>query len=136
MLQFHKFQKSYGPYLALNIGDVHIERGIYWVKGVNSSGKSTLLKAIAGILTFDGDVLIDGEYSVKKTPVAYRKLVNFAEAAPLFSEFLTGREIVDLFLYTKGALADQEQYFIESMHMESFIGTVRLPVIPFILPYI
>ncbi|GAA3990615.1 ABC transporter ATP-binding protein [Mucilaginibacter dorajii] len=121
MLQFHKFQKFYGRYLALKIGDVLIEPGVYWVKGVNGSGKSTLLKTIAGILWFDGDILIDGKYSVKKTPVAYRKLVNFADAEPLFPEFLTGKEMVDLFLYAKGALAGQEKYFIESMQMQSFI---------------
>lgn len=122
MLRFLNFKKSYGNYTALNISEFNIATGIYWVKGANGSGKSTLLKSIAGILAFDGNIILHETRSLKKTPTAYRKLVNFAEAEPLFPEFLTGKEMVDLFLYTKDAPPNQEQYFIETMKMEPFIN--------------
>src|SRR5476651_2831667 len=112
MLHFNKFQKFYGNYPALKIDDLVIEPGIYWIKGVNGSGKSTLLKSIAGILTFSGDILLGNNISIKKQPVAYRKLVNFAEAEPVFPEFLTGREMVDLFASAKDPPSGQEQHFI------------------------
>ena len=88
---------------------------------MNGSGKSTLLKSIAGILAFNGDILLDATISIKKQPVAYRKLVNFAEAEPLFPEFLTGMEMIKLFASAKDAPAGQEQQFIESMKMQSYV---------------
>lgn len=124
MLRFADFQKSYGNYPALSIPDFTIDAGIYWIKGVNGSGKSTLLKSIAGILAFNGDILLN-DISIKKQPVEYRKLVNFAEAEPLFPEFLTGRELIDLFASAKDAPAGQEQSYLESMGM---VGYVHKPV--------
>jgi ABC-2 type transport system ATP-binding protein len=121
MLHFIKFQKFYGNFPALQIDDLIIAPGIYWIKGVNGSGKSTLLKSIAGILAFNGDIILNNNISIKKQPVAYRKLVNFAEAEPLFPEFLTGMEMIALFASAKDAPVGQEQYFIESMKMQNYI---------------
>ena len=64
---------------------------------------------------------LNNTISIKKQPVAYRKLVNFAEAEPLFPEFLTGKEMISLFASAKDAGAGQEQYFIESMKMQSYV---------------
>ncbi|HEX8020338.1 ABC transporter ATP-binding protein [Mucilaginibacter sp.] len=122
MLQFQNFTKSYGNYPALKIENLQLQAGIYWIKGVNGSGKSTLLKSIAGILAFDGDILIDNTVSIKKQPVAYRKLVNFAEAEPVFPDFLTGAEMIALFADAKDAPAGQEEDYIKSMGMQSFVG--------------
>lgn len=122
MLHFTQFQKLYNDFPALKIDDLLINPGIYWVKGVNGSGKSTLLKSIAGILSFNGDIILNQNISIKKQPVAYRKLVNFAEAEPLFPEFLTGMEMVDLFASAKDAPPEQAQYFIESMKMQAYIA--------------
>ena len=49
-------------------------------------------------------------------------MVNFAEAEPLFPEFLTGTEMLALFAAAKGAPKGQEVYFIESMNMQSYIN--------------
>jgi ABC-2 type transport system ATP-binding protein len=122
MLQFQNFTKSYGNYPALKIENLQLQAGIYWIKGVNGSGKSNLLKSIAGILAFDGDILIDNNISIKKQPVAYRKLVNFAEAEPVFPDFLTGSEMIALFADAKDAPTGQEEHYIKSMGMQSFAG--------------
>jgi ABC-2 type transport system ATP-binding protein len=122
MLQFIKFKKLYGGFPALKVDELSVNPGIYWIKGVNGSGKSTLLKSIAGILSFEGDILLNNSISIKKQPVAYRKLVNFAEAEPIFPEFLTGKEMIALFAQAKDALAGQEQHYIETMHMQAYVN--------------
>ncbi len=122
MLQFKNFKKLYGGFPALRVEELAIDAGIYWIKGVNGSGKSTLLKSIAGILSFEGDILLDDTISIKKQPVAYRKLVNFAEAEPVFPEFLTGKEMIALFAQAKGAPAGQEQYYLDTMQMQAYVG--------------
>jgi len=121
MLQFKNFKKSYGTYPALKIADLTLDPGIYWIKGVNGSGKSTLLKSIAGILSFDGDIVLDGGISIKKDAVAYRKLVNFSEAEALFPEFITGTELIDLFVSAKDGKKGQELGLIDSMKMQGFV---------------
>ncbi|MCJ8209549.1 ABC transporter ATP-binding protein [Mucilaginibacter sp. RS28] len=121
MLQFKDFKKSYGSFQALSIADFKVEQGLYWLKGVNGSGKSTLLKSIAGILSFDGDIILNGSINQKKEPVLYRQLVSFAEAEPLFPEFLTGRELIRLFAEARKAEKGQEQPYIESMQMQSYV---------------
>jgi ABC-2 type transport system ATP-binding protein len=121
MLHFKDFKKRYGTFPALTVPDLSLDPGIYWIKGVNGSGKSTLLKSIAGILAFEGDILLDGGISIKKQAVAYRKLVNFSEAEALFPEFITGTELVDLFIAAKGGPKGQEQGLIESMKMQGYV---------------
>ena len=121
MLRFLQFEKRYGNFPALNISELTILPGIYWIKGINGSGKSTLLKSIAGILSFKGDIILNNSISINKQPVAYRKLVNFAEAEPLFPEFLSGKEMISLFADAKGAPAGQEEELIESMLMNNYI---------------
>jgi len=121
MLSFKNFKKSYGAYPALKVPDLTLQPGIYWIKGVNGSGKSTLLKSIAGVLAFDGDILLDGSISLKNDPVAYRKLVNFSEAEALFPDFITGTELIDLFITAKDGEEGQEQALLDSMKMQSFV---------------
>ena len=122
MLDISSFQKSYGTQSILEIDYLHLSSGIYWVKGENGSGKSTFLKAAAGIIDFDGDIVLNKNIGIKKNPITYRKRVNFAEAEPLFPVFLTGKEMLKLFVSAKDAPANQEDYFLESMKMTAYIN--------------
>jgi len=120
MLHFSQFEKSYFSHLVLKIDNIKIPGGVFWIKGNNGSGKSTLLKSIAGILSFEGNIAINNIY-LKNQGVQYRKLVNFAEAEPLFPEFLTGSEMIDLFAKAKGAVRGQEEDLITEMGMKPYI---------------
>jgi ABC-2 type transport system ATP-binding protein len=120
MLQLADFKKSYNHVTVLHIPQLEIRPGIYWIKGANGSGKSTLLKAIAGIIDFSGDILLD-HTSIKKRAVGYRRQVNFAEAEPVFPEFLTGREMLALFMTAKQAPAGQQDRYLESMQMQAYL---------------
>lgn len=120
MLHLADFEKSYNHHPVLRIPQLDMGPGIYWIKGANGSGKSTLLKAIAGIIDFSGDVLLN-DTSIKQRPVDYRRLVNFAEAEPVFPAFLTGREMVELFMTAKQAPAGQQAHYLESMQMQAYL---------------
>ncbi len=67
------FQKSYGRQAAVRGVDLHIKPGeIYGLIGPDGAGKSSLMKAIAGVLTFDAgsievfDVNVDSEWTAEK----------------------------------------------------------------------
>jgi len=121
MLHFEKFSKRYGSTSVLEIGDLKIDGGIYWIRGLNGSGKSTLLKSIAGLLPFDGDVMLNQSLSCKSHPVEFRRKVNYGEAEPVFPEFLSGMDLVKVFVSAKNAPERQEQYYLERMRMLDYI---------------
>ncbi|RZK30456.1 MAG: ABC transporter ATP-binding protein, partial [Hymenobacter sp.] len=112
---------SYQGRAVLRIDSFTFSPGTYWIQGANGSGKSTLLKAIAGVTPFEGNILLAGQLSVKKQAVAYRRLVNFAEAEPLFPEFLTGRELIHLFRSAKNGPPHQEDFYLEGLQMTAYV---------------
>lgn len=121
MLQLLHFSKTYHGRAVLRIDEFTFVPGLHWVQGANGAGKSTLLKAIAGIAPFEGDIRLAGGPSLKRQPAAYRRLVNFAEAEPVFPEFLTGRELIDLFRTAKNGPPDQEKAYLEDLHMTDYV---------------
>lgn len=121
MLHFNQFEKSYFDSLVLKIDNIKIPEGIFWIKGSNGTGKSTLLKAIAGILSFKGDIAVGTVY-LKDHGVPYRKLVNFAAAEPLFPEFLSGAEMINLFAKAKGAVVDHAEILVAEIGMTDYIN--------------
>ncbi|MFT4204902.1 MAG: ATP-binding cassette domain-containing protein [Chitinophagaceae bacterium] len=120
MLQISNYKKSYGKKTILTIDECILDRGIYWLQGVNGSGKSTLLKSTAGILSFDGSIVWNG-LDVVKDGLAYRSKVNFGDAEPLFPDFLTGNELVQMFLEAKKAPIGQEKSLIADLQMQSYL---------------
>ena len=120
MLKFENFRKSYGTHLVLDLPDVQLPSGIYWLSGANGSGKSSLLRCISGMSSFNGQLMIDG-LSSKSDGVSYRRLVNISEAEPLFPEFLTGTELVGMFQQAKGKVASTAAVLLAEMGMEGYI---------------
>ncbi|GAB3898768.1 ABC transporter ATP-binding protein [Spirosoma agri] len=122
MLQLKNFRKAYMGHVVLQIDNFTIIPGMYWVRGSNGSGKSTLLKALAGMTAFEGDIILNERVNSKKQAVAYRSVVNFAEAEPIFPDFLTGTELIALFKAAKNAPAHQEDFYLESMKMTAYVN--------------
>ena len=122
MLVFYDFHKAYNGHTILRLPEFTIDAGVYWLRGHNGSGKSTFLQSVAGILSFAGDIVLDQQLSIKQQPAAYRSQVNFAEAEPVFPDFLTGTELLRLFMSAKNAPARQEQRYVESMGMGAYLA--------------
>lgn len=96
MLEFIQVQKHYGARRVLDIPHFKLENGLYWLRGPNGAGKTTLLRIIAGILNFRGDIRLQG-HSLRKEPMDYRHLVNWADAEPLYPGFLSGAELLSFY---------------------------------------
>ena len=121
LLHLRNIRKYYGSYTALQIPSLDISAGIHWLQGVNGSGKTTLLKVLAGLLPFEGDVFLSENVSLKKNPVMYRRLVNYAEAEPVYPSFLTGKDLVKLFVRTKNGNWQQANDLIDWLSGGTFI---------------
>ncbi len=92
MLIIKSFSKSYkGGKKAVDNLSLEVEAGdIYGFIGHNGAGKTTTLRAAAGVLDFEeGDIAING-ISIKKDPVACKKITAYIPDNPDIYEHLTG----------------------------------------------
>lgn len=116
-----EIRKSYGSSTIVQVPFLQLDHGIYWLKGINGSGKTTLMKLIAGLLPFEGDVLLDASVSLKKNRMTYLRFVNYAEAEPVYPPFLTGKELLQLFIKTKGTGKEQANSLVDILQVSSFM---------------
>lgn len=116
-----EIRKSYGTSTIVQVPSLQLDHGIYWLKGINGSGKTTLMKLIAGLLPFEGEVLIEASISLKNNRMAYLRLVNYAEAEPVYPPFLTGNDLLQLYVKAKGAGKEQVSELVDILQVSSFI---------------
>ena len=102
MLTIEHLTKIYGEKKAVDDLSLHIAPGeVYGFIGHNGAGKTTTLKSVAGILQFDAGEITIGGKSVKKDPIACKKLLAYIPDNPDLYEFMTGVQylnfIADIF---------------------------------------
>lgn len=121
MLHLRNIVKKYGAQVVLDLPELTLDAGIYWIKGANGANKTTLFKVLAGILPYQGQIQINGGPAVSKDVVRHRQLVNYGEAEPLYPDFLTGQELLDLVAAAKKPVSGQVTNLVERLQIGSFI---------------
>lgn len=107
MLAINNYSKAYNKdHFAVSGLSLNVDSGdLFAFIGHNGAGKSTTIKSIVGILPFDdGDILIDG-ISIKKDPIACKKMIAYIPDNPDIYDSLTGIQylnfIADIFKVDK-----------------------------------
>jgi ABC-2 type transport system ATP-binding protein len=121
MLQLRDLKKSFGTHPIFSIDNLELKPGIYWLKGVNGSGKSTFMNILAGLLPFHGEILLNGTLDIRRHAVEYRRIVNHAAAEPVFPSFLNGTEIVDFVQKIKGGSTSQREQIQDCLGIDQYI---------------
>ena len=102
MLKIKNLTKKYGEKIAVNDLSLDVEAGqICAFIGHNGAGKTTTLKAIAGIIDFDGgEIYIDG-INIKTNSIEAKKKIAYLPDNPDLYEHLKGIDylnfIADIF---------------------------------------
>lgn len=122
MLTISNFKKSYNYHLIVQIDKLEIEPGIHWFRGVNGSGKSTFFKSVAGLLPFEGQIVLQDKFDIRKNGVDYRLRVNYAEAEPLYPDYLTGKDLIKFIADAKKSPKGQTEKLIEALQIGDFVA--------------
>ncbi|MCG3193763.1 MAG: ABC transporter ATP-binding protein [Thermoanaerobaculia bacterium] len=126
MIRFASFGKAFGTHVAVTGLDLTIEGGeTVALLGPNGSGKTTCLKAAAGlILPSSGQVLVDG---IPASRPKARQSLSFLPQKVAFPEALTGLEVVEFYRKLRGAPAGRDREVLRFASLngasERFVGT-------------
>lgn len=112
--------KAYEDHVVLNIPDLQLDYGTYWLLGGNGAGKTTSMKVMAALIPSQGDIYVEN-VPAKQQPVQFRRLVSYAEAEPVYPGFLTGKDLVSLYLKTKGKGYKDLEQIIHLLGIHEFI---------------
>jgi len=113
MLQIRNVTKAYDGTIANNNLSFDVNSGsVTILAGPNGAGKSTIIKSIAGLLRFKGDILIGG-YSNKTSEA--RSLLGYVPEVPNLYEMLTVYEHLEFIARAYSLDKEWEVYADELM---------------------
>ena len=128
MLEIRNFTKSYNASKkAVDNLSLTVDAGdIYGFIGHNGAGKTTTLRAVVGVLDFnEGDILVNGT-SIKKDPIACKKVSAYIPDNPDLYEHLTGIQylnfIGDLFEVSKTQREERIRKFADAFELTKNLG--------------
>jgi Cu-processing system ATP-binding protein len=126
VIAFRGFSKRYGAQTAVESLDLLVPRGqVVALLGPNGSGKTTSLKAAAGLLRpSSGEVLLGDPGQPADRPDA-RRIVSFLPQRVGFPEALTGREVLDFYRELRRV---ERHRTAEVLHFASLNGAGDRPV--------
>ncbi|QQR75372.1 MAG: ABC transporter ATP-binding protein [Holophagales bacterium] len=106
MIEFRRFGKRFGAVVAVDALDLRVAPGeVVALLGPNGSGKTTALKAVAGLLRpSSGEVLVDGEPAER--PEARRRL-SYLPQKVAFPDSLSGEEVLSFYRRLRGVAAER-----------------------------
>jgi len=117
MLEVKGLTKKYGKALAVDQVDLMIESGkIGILLGPNGAGKSTIIKSIAGLLRYDGEVMVQG---IPAKSMEAKKIFSYVPEMPAMFEALTVREHMDYIKRAYGTKTSEEEidYLLERFEL-------------------
>ncbi|WP_310603842.1 ABC transporter ATP-binding protein [Anaerosporobacter sp.] len=128
MLQIKNLTKRYkGGKEAVSELTLNIEAGdIYGFIGHNGAGKTTTIKAVVGIIDFEGgEILIDGQ-SIRENPISCKKKIAYIPDNPDLYEHLTGIQYLnfvgDIFEVSAKAREEKIRKYADEFEITNVLG--------------
>lgn len=120
MISIKHLHKRFGKNQVLTGIELDIaKKGIFAILGPNSSGKTTLIKSILGMVVPDEGTLLVGDLSIKKN-WKYRDQIDYLPQIANFPANLTITELIDMIKDLRGRPGDDGR-LIERFKLEPFL---------------
>jgi len=108
MIRYRAFTKRFGDRAAVDGLSLEVGRGeVVALLGPNGSGKTTTLKAAAGLIRPTSGEVELGEPPRPAASAAAREVLSFLPQKVSFPDALTGAEVVEFYRKLRGASAEQ-----------------------------
>ncbi|MBJ7961976.1 MULTISPECIES: ABC transporter ATP-binding protein [Bacillus cereus group] len=128
MLEIINFSKTYKDgKKAVDHLNIAVKAGdIFGFIGHNGAGKSTTIKSLVGVIDFEeGEIFIDG-HSVKKDPIACKRVMAYIPDNPDLYEQLTGIQylnfVADVFKAPARDREEQIQKYGDAFEITPYLG--------------
>ncbi|MED1378896.1 ABC transporter ATP-binding protein [Bacillus mycoides] len=128
MLEIVNFSKTYkGGKKAVDQLNITVQAGdIFGFIGHNGAGKSTTIKSLVGVIDFEeGEIFVDG-YSVKKDPIACKRVMAYIPDNPDLYEQLTGIQylnfVADVFKVSAKDREKEIQKYGDAFEITPYLG--------------
>ncbi|EJQ65946.1 ABC transporter ATP-binding protein [Bacillus mycoides] len=128
MLEIINFSKTYkGGKKAVDQLNITVQAGdIFGFIGHNGAGKSTTIKSLVGVIDFEeGEIFVDG-HSVKKDPIACKRVVAYIPDNPDLYEQLTGIQylnfVADVFKVSAKDREKEIQKYGDAFEITPYLG--------------
>lgn len=115
MLKIEHYSKKYRNNDAYSAKDINLAAAVGEVCGLvgsNGAGKSTIIKAVTGILPFTEGTITVGGYDIVRRPEQAKRRIGYVPDDHTVYEKLTGREYVNYIGSLYGASKEQKQYAV------------------------
>jgi Cu-processing system ATP-binding protein len=108
MITFRGLTKRFGSHRAVDDLTLEVARGeVVALLGPNGSGKTTSLKAAAGLIRPTGGVVLLGEPGRPSTDPAARATISYLPQRVAFPDTLSGHEVVEFYRALRGSAIDR-----------------------------
>lgn len=126
MIAFESFSKVYGAHAAVDQLTLTVEPGeVMALLGPNGSGKTTSLKAAAGLIRPSSGRVLVGRPGLPSSRPEARRVTSFLPQRVAFPETLTGREVVEFYGELREAGGDRAE---SALQLAALNGCSSRPV--------
>jgi Cu-processing system ATP-binding protein len=123
MIAFRGFGKQFGTHSAVRDLTLDVRRGeTLALLGPNGSGKTTTLKAAAGLITPTAGHVLLGEPGRNARVPSARDLVSYLPQRVSFPEALTGRDVIEFYRRLRGTHASRTDVVLRFASLNGAAG--------------
>ncbi len=117
MLKVNELRISYGDFEAVKGVSFEVERGeVVGLLGPNGAGKSSIMKAIMGLVEFEGEVKLMG----KEIDFEAKNYIGYVPEEPLLIENLTPAEFFEFLASIRGKGAEKAVKLSKIFELEKY----------------